>query len=153
MSFGNHNTFYASGKLFTQTSSNIAWIGSFHALLKFTIGWNHRCTLRAWPSAISPSGWNVLYRVGIDDALSLHCVLASFTRARSIRRYGIGRLFAPSFAIIQRCFSTSLSLAVGLAAAGGGAVEGIVYHIIFIIIIGKVGFGWTERIIGKVLRE
>jgi hypothetical protein len=42
---------------------------------------------------------------------------------------------------------------VGLAAAGGGAVEGIVYHIIFIIIIGKVGFGWTERIIGKVLRE
>jgi hypothetical protein len=42
---------------------------------------------------------------------------------------------------------------VGLAAAGGGAVEGIVYPIIFIIIIGKVSFGWTERIIGKVLRE
>jgi hypothetical protein len=38
ITFGDYQTFYESGKLFTQTSSNISWIGSLQALLVFTVG-------------------------------------------------------------------------------------------------------------------
>jgi hypothetical protein len=38
MIFGDNQTFYEFGKLFTQTSSNISWIDSLQALLVFTVG-------------------------------------------------------------------------------------------------------------------
>jgi hypothetical protein len=115
MTFSDHQTFYESEKLFTQTSSNTPGLGS-SKLARLNRWLHHWSNVRPRLFTLSPSRWNVLYRVRIYDALSSHGVLASFTRARSIRRYGIGCLFVPSFTFIQGRFCTRLGFAVGLAA-------------------------------------
>jgi len=86
MTFGDHQTFYESGKLFTQTSSNTPGLGS-SKLARLNRWLHHWSNVRPRLFTLSPSRWNVLYRVRIYDALSSHGVLASFTRARSIHRY------------------------------------------------------------------
>lgn len=60
---------------------------------------------------------------------------------------GGGCLFVPALAVIQPYFSSRLGLALGLAATGS-SLGGILYPIIFINLIDKVGFPWTTRIIG-----
>jgi len=62
---------------------------------------------------------------------------------------GGGCLFVPSLAVMQPYFSSNLGLALGVAATGS-SVGGVIYPIIFINLIDKVGFGWTVRAIGFV---
>ena len=62
---------------------------------------------------------------------------------------GGGCLFVPSLAVMQPYFSTRIGLAVGIAATGS-SIGGIIYPVIFINLIDRVGFGWTVRVIGFV---
>ena len=62
---------------------------------------------------------------------------------------GAGCLFVPSLAVMQPYFSRHLGLAIGLAATGS-SLGGVIYPVIFINLIDRLGFGWTVRIIGFV---
>ncbi|KAE9364326.1 MFS general substrate transporter [Stipitochalara longipes BDJ] len=149
VTFGDYQAFYESGKLFTQTSSNISWIGSLQALLVFTVG----CIV----GPIYDRGHlRFLLSVGTFCIVFGHMMLSLCTAYwQALLAQGVvvgigsGSLFVPSFAVMQPYFSTRLGLAVGIAATGSAA-GGIVYPVIFTNLIDKVGFGWTVRVIGFV---
>ncbi|KAI1099766.1 hypothetical protein F4804DRAFT_349113 [Jackrogersella minutella] len=50
---------------------------------------------------------------------------------------------------MQPYFSSNLGLAIGIAATGS-SISGVIYPVILINFIDKVGFGWTTRVIGFV---
>jgi MFS family permease len=62
---------------------------------------------------------------------------------------GCGCLFVPSLAVVQPYFSSHLGLALGIAATGS-SVGGLIYPVIFINLIDRVGFPWTVRVMGFV---
>lgn len=65
---------------------------------------------------------------------------------------GGGCLFVPALAVMTPHFNTRLDLAMGVTATGS-SVGGIGCFIMFTNLIGRVGFGWTIRIIGFIASD
>ncbi|KAJ1539922.1 hypothetical protein HK405_012271, partial [Cladochytrium tenue] len=147
--FGIFQTYYESGALFVETSSNISWIGAAQAFLVMALGIaagplfdrGHFRAMVATGSflvvfgcmmlSVSTTYWQALLAQGI-------CVGA-----------GGGLLYMPSMAVLPFYFRRRLGLAVGLAAAGS-SLGGIIYPILFYQLIGRLGFGWTVRVMAFV---
>ncbi|KAJ1557436.1 hypothetical protein HK405_016032, partial [Cladochytrium tenue] len=148
--FGIFQTYYETGALFTETSSNISWIGAIQAYLIVCLGLlsgplYDRGYLRALVAvgsvllvfgfmmlSISTTYWQALLAQGF-------CV-----------GIGGGLIFMPTMAVLPSYFRTRLGLAVGLAASGS-SLGGVIYPIIFYRLIDVVGFGWSVRAIGFLL--
>lgn len=60
---------------------------------------------------------------------------------------GSGQIFITAVALIPGWFEGRRALATGLAA-GGSAIGGIIYPIVFIRLQPLIGFGWAVRVIG-----
>ncbi|KAI6080918.1 MFS general substrate transporter [Hypoxylon rubiginosum] len=151
ITFGDYQAFYESGQLFTQTSSNISWIGSIQALLVFVMG--------AVVGPIYDRGYlKPILFVGSFFIVFGHMMLSLCTQYWQVVLaqgfvigIGGGCLFVPSLAVLQPYFSKNLGLALGIAATGSSA-GGVIYPVIFINLIDRpgVGFGWTVRVMGFV---
>ncbi|KAF7908112.1 uncharacterized protein EAF01_003867 [Botrytis porri] len=61
-----------------------------------------------------------------------------------------GLSFCPAVSVWSTYFNNNRALAVGLAATGE-ASEGLVYQAAVHVLIGKVGFAWTLRIVGFIM--
>lgn len=145
--FGVFQTYYESGALFTESSSNISWIGSIQSFLLLIVGFfsgplydrGHLRILLIVGSfgivfghmmlSISKTYWQVLLAQGF-------CV-----------GIGAGCLFVPAVAILPTYFNTKLGLVLGLAAAGS-SLGGVIYPIVLYRLIDRIGFGWSVRVIG-----
>ncbi|KAJ5727398.1 hypothetical protein N7493_005218 [Penicillium malachiteum] len=149
VTFGDFQNFYESGQLFTQTSSKISWIGSIQAFLVFATG--------AVTGPIFARGQlKPLLIVGNFCLVFGHMMLSlckEYWQALLAQGFmiGIGAscLFVPSLAVMQPYFSRHLGLAIGIAATGS-SLGGVIYPVIFINLIDRLGFGWTVRIMGFV---
>lgn len=149
VTFGDYQSFYESGQLFTQTSSNISWIGSIQAFFVFATG--------AIAGPIFDRGHlKPLLIVGTFCMVFGHMMLSlckEYWQALLAQGFmigiGAGCLFVPSLAVMQPYFSRHLGLAIGLAATGS-SLGGVIYPVIFINLIDRLGFGWTVRVIGFV---
>ncbi|KAJ5092761.1 hypothetical protein N7456_008622, partial [Penicillium angulare] len=149
VTFGDYQSFYESGELFTQTSSNISWIGSIQAFLVFATG--------AVAGPIFDRGHlKPLLVIGTFCLVFGHMMLSlckEYWQALLAQGFmvgiGAGCLFVPSLAVMQPYFSRHLGLAIGIAATGS-SLGGVIYPVIFINLIDRLGFGWTVRIIGFV---
>ncbi|XXH02848.1 hypothetical protein Hte_009236 [Hypoxylon texense] len=149
ITFGDYQAFYESGRLFTQTSSNISWIGSIQALLVFVMG--------AVVGPVYDRGYlKVILFIGSFFVVFGHMMLSLCTQYWQVVLaqgfvigIGGGCLFVPSLAVIQPYFNSNLGLALGIAATGSSA-GGVIYPVIFINLIDRVGFGWTVRVMGFV---
>ncbi|KAJ5096084.1 hypothetical protein NUU61_005440 [Penicillium alfredii] len=145
--FGDYQAYYENGTLFQQTSSNISWIGSIQSLMVFASG--------AVIGPIYDRGYlKLLLIVGTFGIVFGHMMLSlcqEFWQVVLAQGFvvgiGGGCLFVPALAVIQPYFSTRLGLAIGLAATGS-SLGGVLYPVIFINPIDRVGFAWTTRIIG-----
>ncbi|KAJ5171651.1 hypothetical protein N7492_004244 [Penicillium capsulatum] len=145
--FGDYQAYYERGTLFHQTSSNISWIGSIQSLVVFAIG--------AVIGHIYDRGFlKLLILVGTFGLVFGHMMLSLCTEYWQavlaqgfVIGLGSGCLFVPALAVVQPYFSSRLGLALGLASTGS-SLGGILYPIIFINLIDKVGFAWTTRTIG-----
>lgn len=145
--FGIYQTYYESGALFTQTSSNIAWIGSIQAYCVLLVG--------AFSGPIYDRGYlRVLLIIGSFGIVFGHMMLSlchEYWQVILAQGFcigiGAGCLFVPAVAILPTYFSTRLGLAVGLAASGS-SMGGIIYPIVFYRLIDKIGYGWTVRVCG-----
>lgn len=145
--FGVFQTYYESGNLFTESSSNISWIGAIQAYMLLLVGFisgpvydrGYLRTLLVVGSfgivfghmmlSLSKKYWEVLLAQGF-------CV-----------GIGAGCLYVPSVAVLSTYFNTKLGLVVGMAAAGS-ALGGIIYPIILYQLLDTIGFGWSVRVIG-----
>ncbi|CEJ94781.1 hypothetical protein VHEMI10293 [[Torrubiella] hemipterigena] len=145
--FGVFQTFYESGTLFVQSSSNISWIGSIQAFLVLVVGFlsgpiydgGHLRALLVTGSFLIVFGHMMLSLV----TTYWQAVLAQGVCIG----LGSGLIYVPAVAILPTYFSTRLGLAVGLAAAGS-SIGGIIYPIVFYKLIASIGFGWSVRVVG-----
>ena len=149
ITFGDYQTYYESGQLFTASSSNISWVGSIQSFMVFAVG-----------AVIGPiydrGHLRTLLVVGIFGLVFGHMMLSLCTQYwQALLSQGFvvgmagGCLFVPSLAVVQPYFSKHLGLALGIVATGS-SVGAVIYPVIFTNLINRVGFGWTVRTIGFV---
>ena len=144
--FGVFQTYYESGTLFTESSSNIAWIGGIQAYTLLTVG------LISGP--IYDRGYlrtlNITGSFGVVFGLMMLSICKTYWQALLAQGFvvgiGAGCLFVPCVAVLPTYFSTKLGLAVGLAAAGS-SLGGVIYPIVLYQLIDKLGFGWSVRVL------
>lgn len=116
--FGVFQTYYESGDLFQESSSNISWIGSVQSVCVLFVG--------AATGPVFDRGYlRVLLIVGsfgVVFGFMMLSICKEFWQALLAQGFciglGGGMLFVPSVAIMPTYFNTRLGLAVGLAAAG-----------------------------------
>lgn len=145
--FGIFQTYYETGVLFNESSSNISWIGSIQAYCVMVVGLisgpvYDRGYLRAL--LLSGSFMIVFGFMMLSICRNFWEVLLAQGFCIGI---GAGLLFVPSLAILPTYFSTKIGLAMGLAASGS-SLGGVIYPIVFYKLIDQIGFGWSVRVIG-----
>ncbi|RDW56991.1 hypothetical protein BP6252_13944 [Coleophoma cylindrospora] len=148
--FGVFQTYYESGALFTETSSNIAWIGSIQALTLVTVG--------LFSGPLYDRGYfTALMLVGsfmMAFSFMMLSICRTFWEALLAQGFcfgiGAGLVFVPTLAVLPTYFSKKLGLAVGIAASGS-SLGGVIYPIVFYNLINSVGFGWAVRAIGFIM--
>lgn len=133
-----------------QTSSSIAWIGSVQVFLLLFVG--------VIGGRASDAGhFNLVFRIGVFLQI-LGVFMTSLCKsywqvflAHAVCvGLGNGLSFCPALSVLSTYFKRNRALAVGLAAAGG-ASGGLVYPAAVHVLIGKVGFAWTLRIVGFIM--
>ncbi|KAI1614739.1 major facilitator superfamily domain-containing protein [Exophiala viscosa] len=145
--FAFFQTYYESGALFHESSSNISWTGSIQAFLVLLMGTltgpiydrGHLRALLCFGSffivfglmmlSICKTYWEVLLAQGF-------CV-----------GIGAGCLFVPCVSVLPTYWSTKLGLAVGLATSGS-SLGGVIYPIVLYRLIDQIGFPWSVRVVG-----
>ena len=145
--FGVFQTYYETGVLFTEPSSNIAWIGSIQAYCVLVFG------LLAGP--IYDRGYlRHLLAVGsflVVFGFMMLSLCTTFWQAILAQGFcigiGAGLLFVPSLAVLPSYFTTRVGLAVGLAASGS-SFGGVIYPIVFYKLLQQGDFGWAVRALG-----
>ena len=145
--FGIYQTYYESGTLFHETSSNISWIGAVQAMLVLLVG-----------TLVGPyydrGYFRTLLILGTFGVVFGHMMLSlchTFWQVilaqGMVIGLGAGCLFVPAVAIMPGYFTSKLGLAIGLAASGS-STGGIIYPITFYRLIDQIGFAWSVRVLG-----
>ena len=145
--FGAYQTYYESGALFHESSSNISWIGSVAACMLLMTG------LVAGP--VYDRGYlRTLITLGSFMVVFGHMMLSLCNAYWQVViaqglviGIGTGCLFVPCVAVLPQYFSSKLGFASGLAI-GGSSLGGIIYPIVLYRLIGQIGFAWAVRVIG-----
>ena len=142
--FAVFQTYYESGALFTESSSNISWIGSIQSFLLQLTG------LIAGP--IYDRGYlRLLLLTGSFMVVFGYMMLslcheywqAVLAQAICVG-IGSGLLFTPTVSLLPTWFSSHIGLAVGIASSGS-SLGGVIYPIVLYRLIGPIGFPWAVR--------
>ena len=122
--FGAYQTYYASGELFTASSSSISWIGSIETCLLLVTGF-------VSGPFFDRGGLRVLLLSGCFLIVFGHMMLSiCHTYWQVVLAQGVviglgtGCLFVPCVAILPQYFKSRLGLASGLAI-GGSSIGGM----------------------------
>ncbi|EED17728.1 monocarboxylate transporter, putative [Talaromyces stipitatus ATCC 10500] len=142
--FGVFQTYYESGALFTESSSNISWIGSIQCFLLQLTG------IVAGP--IYDRGYlRLLLFFGSFMIVFGYMMLSlchEYWQAMLAQAFcvgiGSGLLFTPTVSLLPTWFSSHIGLAVGIASSGG-SFGGVIYPIVLYRLIGQIGFPWAVR--------
>lgn len=144
-SFGAFQPYYE--EILPQSSSTISWIGSTQACLLFTLGIFSGRALDAG-----------LFRPTIILGITLQLVgifTMSFAKTywQLLLTQGIctgiggGIFFVPVMGLVSTYFAKKRGMAIGVVTSGN-ALGGIIYTLVVREMLGKVGFGWTVRVLG-----
>ncbi|KAF2226737.1 putative monocarboxylate transporter [Elsinoe ampelina] len=145
--FGVFQTYYESGQLFQESSSNIAWIGAIQSFLVLAV------SVLAGP--LFDRGYLRLLLVTGSFLVVFGYMMLSlcteFWQCLLAQGFcvglGGGMLFVPAVAILPTYFKRRLGLAVGLAASGS-SMGGVIYPIVFYRLVNQIGYGWATRVLG-----
>ena len=145
--FGVFQTYYETGALFRETSSNISWIGSIQAFCVLFVGFlsgpifdrGYLRYLLIVGSFFIVLGWMMTSLI--------HEYWQAVLAQGFCIGFGSGLIFVPAVSILPTYFSTKLGLAIGLSASGS-SMGGIIYPIVFYRLIDRIGFGWSVRVLG-----
>lgn len=145
--FGVFQTYYESGALFEESSSNIAWIGAIQTYMLLTVGFlSGPIYDRGYLRALVAFG-----SFAIVFGLMMLSICKTYWEALLCQGFvigiGAGCLFVPCVAVLPTYFSTNIGLAVGIAVAGA-SLGGVIYPIVLYRLLDTLGFGWSIRIIG-----
>lgn len=149
MAFGAFQAFFTLSYLPGVSASDISWIGTVQSSLLIGMG------LAAGP-LYDLGYWRLLITVGsFMTVFGLMMVSISTTYWQLFLSLGLcigigcGLLYIPCLGLLSTSFSENRAVAMGVSTAGI-ALGGIIYTIVFLRLIDRVGFGWTIRTIAFV---
>ncbi|RMZ90982.1 hypothetical protein DV736_g1752, partial [Chaetothyriales sp. CBS 134916] len=145
--FGVFQTYYEDNPHWTESPSNISWIGSVQAFLLLLVG--------VFTGPVYDAGYFRHLIVTGAILIPLGFQMTSLAReywqtmlAQGITiGLGSGCIFVPSVAILPQYFTTKKALANGIAASGS-SVGGVIYPIVFRRLLPHIGFAWATRVLG-----
>ncbi|KAL8743884.1 MAG: hypothetical protein Q9190_003805 [Brigantiaea leucoxantha] len=145
--FGVFQTYYESGELFNESSSNISWIGAIQSFMLLVTG--------VFTGPLYDRGHlRTLLVVGSFGVVFEHMMLSlckEYWQVLLAQGFcvgiGAGCLFVPSVAVLPTYFSTRIGLAIGLGSSGS-SIGGIIYPIVLYRLIDQIGFAWSVRVVG-----
>ncbi|CAI6341951.1 unnamed protein product [Periconia digitata] len=144
-SFGAFQTYYS--EILPQTNSTISWIGSTQACLMFFLGGFSGRALDAGYFRPTIIVGILLHLLGIF-AMSFATKYWHFLLTQGIcTGIGGGIFFVPILGLVSTYFAKRRGFAIGLVTTGN-SVGGIIYPTVVRQLLGKVGFGWTVRVLG-----
>lgn len=145
--FGVYQTYYETNLLHNHSPSSISWIGSIQPFLLLIVG------------VIS----GPLYDMGFFRSLvavGTVLIVLSFMLTSLCKAYwqvilaqsifvgvGAGCLFIPAVAVVPRYFLRRRAVATGIVTSGS-SLGGTLYPIIFQQLEPRIGFPWTNRVLG-----
>lgn len=145
--FGVYQTYYESNQLASKTPDAIAWIGSLQSFLLLAGG------LISGP--LLDGGW---FKSTV--AVGTLFITVGFMMTSLASQYwqlilsqglciglGAGCMVVPSLSILPQYFLKRRALATGITVCGS-SLGGVIYPLIFQALVDKVGFAWTNRIMG-----
>ncbi|KKY18176.1 putative mfs monocarboxylate [Phaeomoniella chlamydospora] len=145
--FGVFQTYYESGQLFSESSSNISWIGAIQTFCLLCVGFITGPVFdRGYLKTLLGIG-----TFGVVFGFMMLSLSKTFWECLLAQGFcvgiGCGCLFVPGVAILPTYFRRKLGLAIGLAASGS-STGGIIYPIVFYRLVNQIGFGWSVRVLG-----
>jgi MFS family permease len=142
--FAIFQTYYASGALFSESSSNISWIGSIQCfLLQLTGIVAGPIYDRGYLRLLLLSGSFMVVFGYMMLSLCHEYWQAMLAQAICVG-VGSGLLFTPTVSLLSTWFSSHIGLAVGIASSGS-SLGGVIYPIVLYRLIGPIGFPWAVR--------
>ncbi|KEF51181.1 uncharacterized protein A1O9_12795 [Exophiala aquamarina CBS 119918] len=145
--FGVFQTYYEHNPLWTETPSNISWIGSIQAFLLLLVGVITGPAYDAGYFRALIIAGAVLTPLGFMLTSIAKAYWQTMLAQAFVIGLGNGCLFIPSVAILPQYFSTKKALANGLAASGS-SLGGVIFPIVFRRLEQQLGFGWATRVLG-----
>ncbi|KAI1177092.1 MFS general substrate transporter [Nemania sp. FL0916] len=148
--FGVFQTFYQLHLLQSESSSNIAWIGSTQAFFLFLI------SLGAGPAFdrgyLRPLLWvgSALIILGMFLVGVSSQYYQVFLTQAVLMGLGFGSIYLPAPAVVSQYFDKRAALAQSLASTGS-SIGGIIYPITFAQLQPRIGFGWATRVLGFII--
>jgi hypothetical protein len=144
-SFGAFQPYYES--ILPESSSTISWIGSVQACLMFGVGMvSGRALDQGWFRPTIALGI-AIQLLGMF-ALSVAKTYWQFLLTQGFcTGAGGGIFFVPIMGLCSTYFSAHRGMALGIVTSGT-ATGGVIYPLVVRQLLGKVGFGWTVRVLG-----
>lgn len=142
--FAVFQTYYSSGALFNESSSNISWIGSIeYFLLQLTGIVAGPIYDRGYLRLLLLSG-SFLVVFGYMMLSLCHEYWQAMLAQAICVGIGSGLLFTPAVSLLSTWFSSHIGLAVGIASSGS-SLGGVIYPIVLYRLIGPIGLPWAVR--------
>ncbi len=146
--FGVFQTYYTSAESsWTESPSNVSWIGSTQAFLLLLVGVISGPVYDAGYFRYLITTGAVLIPLGFMMTSLSHKYWQTMLAQAICIGLGNGCIFVPSVAILPQYFSTRKALANGLAASGS-SIGGVIYPIVFRQLQQRIGFAWATRVLG-----
>ncbi|KAF2015820.1 MFS general substrate transporter, partial [Aaosphaeria arxii CBS 175.79] len=146
-SFGAFQTYYAS--ILPQTPSTISWIGSTQACLLFALSIFSGRALDAGLFRPTVIIGIAIQLVGIFTMSVSHNYWQLLLTQGICTGIGGGIFFVPTMGIVSTYFAKRRGLALAVVSSGN-SMGGVVYPILVRQLLGRIGFGWTVRVLGFV---
>ncbi|KAJ4346291.1 hypothetical protein N0V95_005501 [Ascochyta clinopodiicola] len=144
-SFGAFQPYYET--ILPERVSTISWIGSVQACLVFGLGiFSGRALDRGWFRPTVALGI-VVQLIGIFTMSAAHSYWQLLLTQGFCTGLGGGIFFVPIMGVCVTYFSKKKAMALGIVTSGT-AMGGVLYPLVVRQLLGKVGFGWTVRVLG-----
>ncbi|PVI04983.1 MFS general substrate transporter [Periconia macrospinosa] len=144
-SFGAFQTYYS--EILPESDSTISWIGSSQACLMFLIGGFSGRALDAGYFRPTIIAGIVLHLIGLFTMSLAKNYWQLLLTQGLCTGIGGGTFFVPIVGLVSTYFAKRRGFALGLVTTGN-SVGGLIYPIVVRQLLGKVGFGWTVRVLG-----
>jgi len=144
-SFGAFQPYYES--ILPEPASTISWIGSVQACLMFSLGIiTGRALDRGWFRPTVAVGI-AIQLLGIFALSFSHTYWQFLLTQGFCTGVGGGIFFVPIMGLCSTYFSTHRGIAIGIITTGN-SLGAVIYPVVVRQLLGKIGFGWTIRVLG-----
>ena len=148
--FGSFQAYFERTLLASEPPSTISWIGTFQVFFLIFGG------ILTGPLFDLGYYKTMLYTGAVVETIgvfmtSLCSEWYQFFLAQGVLMgLGCAFLYVPGMALVGRTFKKNRAIALAITSCGA-PLGGIIYTLIFEQLIGKIGFGWTVRVMGFVM--